>query len=61
MKINNFTNTCINKTNNQLLSKIFEHKKVFTYCMRNSGPGLRYAQKWVRVEVGNGMLILPCL
>ena len=61
MIINNSTNTCINKTNNQLLSKIFQHKKVLTYCMRNPGPGLRCTHKWVRVEVGNGMLILPCL
>ena len=61
MIINNSTVTCINKTNNQLLSKIFEQKKVLTYCMRNPGPGLRHTQTWARVEVGNGMLILPCL
>ena len=61
MIINNSTNTCINKTNNQLVSKIFEHKKVLTYCMRNPGPGLRCTQKCVRIETDNGMLILPCL
>jgi formylmethanofuran dehydrogenase subunit A len=37
------------------------HKNILTYCVRNPGPGLRYTQTWVRVEVGNGMLILPCL
>ena len=116
MIINNSTVTCINKTNNQLLSKIFQHKNVLTYCMRNPGhglrytqtcldilheksrswfeiytkmswhiawkiqdmvwdihknvltfcvwnpgPGLRYTQTWVRIETGNGMLILSCL
>jgi hypothetical protein len=61
MIINNSTVTCINKTKNQLLSKIFEQKKVLTYCMRNPGPGLRHTQKCVRIETGNGMLILSCL
>ena len=44
MIINNSTVTCINKTNNQLLSNIFQHKNVLTYCMRNPGHGLRYTQ-----------------
>jgi hypothetical protein len=63
MIINNSTNTvtCIKKMNNQFVSKIFQHKKVLTYCMRNPGPGLRHTQKCVRIETGNGMLILPCL
>ena len=50
--------TNINKTNNYLSPRTFEHKKLTAYGIGNTGPGLGQAQKGGWVKLVNRM---PCI
>jgi hypothetical protein len=52
--VNNYTNTCINKTSLNSLNI----KKTMTYNVGNPGPVLRQAQKSGMIKLVNGILIL---
>ena len=57
-----YTQTCLDILREKSRSWLEMYTKMsWQYCVRNPGPGLRYTQTWVRIEVGNGMLIHPCL
>ena len=57
-----YTQTCLDILREKSRSWFEMYTKMsWQYCVRNPGPGLRYTQTWVRIEVGNGMLIHPCL